>query len=419
MTDQRVRLTAAIGLVALTLWLVGAARLIPHLLVIPAQPDLAVYYVAGAALNAGESPYDPVALDRVAARSGVPFDASGYTFPSPYLYPPIFAVLARPVALLPYPLVQVCWLLLNVGLVVAATLGLAWALGLRRIALVAAFLTLIAPPTLDTLLYGQVNALLVALVALAVAIPRVAGGALGLASTVKLFPALAVLALVRVRRPDQVLAAALVGLAAGVAGLALAGPAPTIDYLTVVLPAVSTALQPENQSVHAVVGRLLAPTAQRYSAFTADTPQLVVFPAVIDLPALASPVGWGLAVVILAVTLVVLWRRPPSVPEGVALLVGAALLVTPVVWDHYLVLLVVPALVLLGRAWRRSSRWQARLATPEALAVALAALFLGIHRFWKPLTLLVAPSPLALSVGLLATTTVWLALLTSGPAEER
>lgn len=404
---------------ALTLWLVGAARLVPHLLAVPLQPDLAVYYVAGAALNAGESPYDPAALERVAARAGVPFDASGYSFPYPYLYPPIFAVLARPAALLPYPLVQLGWLLLNLGLVLAATLGLAWALGLRPTAPIAAFLSLITPPTLDTLLYGQVNVLLVLLVAMAVGMPRVAGGALGLASTIKLFPALALLALVRARRTGQVLAAALVGLAAGVAGLALAGPARTIDYLTVVLPAVATALQPENQSVHAVVGRLVAPTTHRYSAFTADNPQLVVFPAVVNLPALAAPVGWGLALVILAVTVVVLWRRPPSVPEGVALLVCAALLATPVVWDHYLVLLVVPALVLVARAWRRSSRWQAVLAMPEALAVALVALFLGIHRFWKPLTLLVTPSPLFLAFGALATVTVWLALLTSGPDEER
>ncbi|MCS6802252.1 MAG: glycosyltransferase family 87 protein [Chloroflexota bacterium] len=350
----------------------------------------------------------------------MPFDASGYTFATPYLYPPIFAGLARPAALLPYPLARAGWLLLNVVLVAAATLGLARSLGLQRSALAAAFLALIAPPTLETLLYGQVNALLYALLATAVALPRAAGVAIGAASAIKLFPAVMLLALARARQTRQLLAAALTGLLAGVAGLALAGPARTAEYLTVVLPSASAAARPPaNQSIQAVVGRLLIPSQHRYSAFTADDPQLVAFPALLDLPALAAPVGWGLAAAVLATTVVMLWRRSPDAPFGAALLVSAALLVTPLVWDHYLVLLFLPVLFLLAAARQRARHWQALLAGREALALALAALFLGVHRFWKPLTLLVAPSPLLLSFGMLAAATLWLAVLTSAPSKEQ
>ncbi|GIW07558.1 MAG: membrane protein [Dehalococcoidia bacterium] len=394
--------------------------MIPVLTAVPSQPDLAVYYVAGAALNAGESPYDPTALDRVAAAAGVPFDASGYTFASPFLYPPFFAVLARPLALLPYPIVQIGWLLMNVVLIVTATLGLAWRVGLRSVAVAAGLVALIAPPTLETLLYGQINALLYALLGGALLAPRVGGALIAIASAIKLFPAITLLAFVRARQRGQLAAAALTGFVAGAAGLWLAGVSRTVEYVVVVAPAVSgTALQPENQSIQAVLLRLLTPSQHRYSAYTADDPQLVAFPAFVELPWLAAPLAWLLIVLILTVTAVTLWQRPSNLGFGVALLLSTALLVTPVVWDHYLVLLVVPALVLLGMAHRRCPRWPDLLGSREARSLALAALFLGVHRFWKPLTLLVTPTPLLLVFGLLASATIWLALVQARPGAER
>jgi hypothetical protein len=208
----------------------------------------------------------------------------------------------------------------------------------------------------------------------------------------------------------QIAAFTLSGLLAGAVGIALAGWGATVDFVRVVLSAASgTVWQPENQSLLAAVGRTLTTTEHRYSAFTAADPQPVTIQALVEVPGLAAPVGWALVCANLATTIVALWRRPVNVPASLALLLCAALVVTPVVWDHYHVLLVLPALVLLGMARRRCRNGRALLASPEA--VALAALFLGVHRFWKPLTLLIAPSPLFLLFGLLAAVTLWFALL--------
>ena len=77
----------------------------------PGEPlrDLHAYYDAGARLNAGEPLYDPAG------------DPDGTTF---YRYPPLVAILFRPLALLPYELVRLLW----AGLVAAT-----FALTLRRV----------------------------------------------------------------------------------------------------------------------------------------------------------------------------------------------------------------------------------------------------------------------------------------------
>ena len=305
------------GLTALALWLVGAARVLPVVASVPPQPDLAGYDLAGAAINAGGSPYDPTALDRAARASGLPFDAAGYTFAYPYLYPPFFAGLARALAVLPYALVQGGWLLANVALTAAVAFALAWRCGLRSAAPAATLLALVAPPTLETLLSGQFNALLFALLRAALCLSSVAGVMIGLAAAIKLFPAMALLAFLRAGRGGQVAVAALTGLLAVALGIALAGWGPTVDFARVVLPALSsTVLQPENQSVHAGVGRLFTSAVHRFLAFTPADPQPVAFPAVVDLPVLAGPVTWTLVVVVVVASIVALWRRPPRGAGG-------------------------------------------------------------------------------------------------------
>ena len=78
-------------------------------------------------------------------------------------------------------------------------------------------------------------------------------------------------------------------------------------------------------------------------------------------------------------------------------------------------LLVLPATELLERARRPVQNGRSLMASSEALA----ALFLGVHRFGKPLTLFLAPSPLLLLFGLLAATVIWVALLANPAGEQR
>jgi hypothetical protein len=76
----------------------------------------------------------------------------------------------------------------------------------------------------------------------------------------------------------------------------------------------------------------------------------------------------------------------------------AALLVLPLAWDYYHVLLLLPWASWLGSTPNR------RQAIPVIL---LSVLALGVHRFWKPLA--VAGVPVwALSFGLLAVLVTWL-----------
>ena len=137
----------------------------------PGEPlrDLHAYYDAGARLNAGEPLYDPAG------------DPDGTTF---YRYPPLVAILFRPLALLPYELVRLLW----AGLVAAT-----FALTLRRVGagapgmrLVAA-LALLAMPITLSLYVGQAQVPLTFLMALG------SPWAIALAANLKLFPGLVAL----------------------------------------------------------------------------------------------------------------------------------------------------------------------------------------------------------------------------------
>lgn len=199
---------------------IAALDLIP----IPAQLDFATYYLAAQALSAGQSPYVPASLDVLANRQGgIPHVA--------YLYPPAFAVLLVPLALLPFPAANALWFGLNLACYLAGV-----ALLLRLLALPIAWrrallgLSLLVPALHHTLELGQVTSLLLALAAGALVIlqrnrrgAEIVGGALiGAAAAIKLFPLLWALPLL-VRRSwfalaglaTALLTSALIGLIAG------------------------------------------------------------------------------------------------------------------------------------------------------------------------------------------------------------
>src|SRR5919108_4061569 len=78
-----------------------AADLFP----LPPQIDFSAYYLAARALRAGMDPYDPQVLAQLASSAGV----SAYT---PYIYPPLLAVIVMPLAALPYQSAAAIWLTL-------------------------------------------------------------------------------------------------------------------------------------------------------------------------------------------------------------------------------------------------------------------------------------------------------------------
>jgi len=143
--------------------LAGAATLSIHLQLDPLG-DVRAYYDAAARLNAGQPLYP----------AGADVDAAAF-----YRYPPLLAILFRPLALLPYPVAAAAWGVLQVVAMVATL----YRLGVRRRRTWILFLVL-APAIAWTMSIGQAQTLVTLLTAVA------APWSIALAAHIKLFPAL-------------------------------------------------------------------------------------------------------------------------------------------------------------------------------------------------------------------------------------
>jgi hypothetical protein len=164
--------------------------------------DVQAYYWAGARLNAGLSLYPP--------------DQSVST-PLGYPYPPLLAILFRPLALMPFEAAAAVWEVV----VIASFVTTAWWMGLRRRETWLA-LGILALPIAWCVVIGQAQVLLTLFTAIG------APWSIALAANIKLFPAL--IALWWIGRRDWrslgVFVATLVGL--GLLQLVLA-PQATLD----------------------------------------------------------------------------------------------------------------------------------------------------------------------------------------------
>ena len=273
--------------------------------------------------GAGPIPYDlavflDAADDVLAGRN--PFPAPGaLSGDANYVYPPLLALALVPLAVLSVAAAVVIWTAAGV----AAVCGALWLLGVRDWRLYA--LALAFPATRDAVGAGTVGPLLLLGTALAWryrdARPRAAGLAAGLAAALKLFtwPLLVWLAATgRIRAAAAgVLAAAL----AVLASWAVIGLDGLVDY-------------------PALVRRLTELEADRsYSLF-----------ALGDALGLPEPLALAaaLAVGLLLLVAVVRAGRDPGLSAAerdrwaLTAAIAAALALTPIVWIHYLILLLVP-----------------------------------------------------------------------------
>ncbi|OLF06691.1 hypothetical protein BLA60_31005 [Actinophytocola xinjiangensis] len=320
------------GVVAVLVFVLVTCLTIPG-----ALPDLKVYRAGGSAWLRGISLYTQ-------------------DFPSwlPFTYPPVAAVLFSALAVMPF--VVAALVLTVVGLValtvstlfaVPGTVGERLPGPLVAVAVVAA--ALLVEPVRVTLTYGQVNLLLMGLVALDCLLPRTRyprGLLIGIAAAVKLTPAVFVLYFLA--RRQYVPAATAVGTFVGVTGVGfLVAPRDSVVYwyTTVFDPnRIGGADFATNQSLRGALSRF-------------------------DLSAGLTQAAWLLlAVAVLGLA----WQGARRADEPVtALLVVAAagLAVSPVSWSHHWVW-VVPAVVAWGL---RGDRWYG--------AVVVAAVFAVGHRY--------------------------------------
>jgi alpha-1,2-mannosyltransferase len=307
--------------------------------------DLDVYRTGALAmLHSGNRLYSIHAADRL-----------------PFTYPPVSAILAEPLTLVPFQAAKTVWMVITVG-VLAVTVGIGfWPLLTRAAAfapaLFAGLLTACAllEPVRQVITYGQVDLLLLVacVVDCCVKRPRWPRGVLiGLATAIKLEPgAFVVYLLITKRRKDAVVAALSFAAATGLAYLI--NPSVSKTYWTSAIfdtRRLGGNASAANQSLRGMILRLHLGTA-------------------------SVPVWAALALVVGVAGFLAArecWKRGHEV-AGVTITGLLSALLSPVAWIHHLcwIVLAIGVIVGAGRSWRRI-----------AVAVATFALFLTTLPVW-------------------------------------
>ncbi|HEY6682439.1 MAG TPA: glycosyltransferase 87 family protein [Propionibacteriaceae bacterium] len=308
-----------------------------------ALPVLAALY-AGATTFFPDGTFDPwhpimVDLD-VYRRAGSVLLAGGDFYDLPgelqFLYPPLAAVLAVPLALLPTAVVQIGWTAAGAVALVAILhrFGLTgWVLSLSGAAVV-----YVVQPVVQTLAFGQLGIFLVALVVLDLAPgPRVfprrllpEGLMTGVAGAIKLTPAIFVVYLLAVRKFRAFWVAVITGVGVTLASAVIV-PARSYEFWTRLAHGDTglghSIIYFTNQSATADIVRI-------FGAGPA--------PAAVGLVLSAVVAGAG-------VWAAVLWHRLGDVRLAISLCGVAGLLVSPVSWLHHFVWIVPLAMSLVER----------------------------------------------------------------------
>lgn len=238
----------------------------------------------------------------------------------PFTYPPFAAVVFVPLALLPDVLARAVLTLVSLAALATVVEVLRRRLALTPLQVVPTVLVVLAlEPLLRTLLLGQVNAVLIALVVLdCLVVPeRHRGWLIGVAAGIKLTPAIFVVWLLLRREWGAALRAAAAGLVTVVVGLVVA-PSSSWFYWTGGFGdlgrfGAAAVLGTDNQSLSAVVARLAGLTS-------------VPAPLALGCGLVAVAMGAWVAARCL--------RRGDDVGALLAVALGG-LLASPVSWSHH------------------------------------------------------------------------------------
>ncbi len=288
--------------------------------------DIQQPYLTACALRDGVDVFTP--LNELSARYS-PVATQNFLHPSPY--PPLVSVLALPATVLPFRVVVPLWLLLNVGLLVMV--GRWLGLSLPGTLALAAW-----PPLWYLLLIGQLELVVLVLAMLAWRAARAgrewaAGGWIGLAVVLKLYPVLLLLPFAARRRGRVLLGAGTVLALGQLGSVAVVGAAGLVHYYRDVLPAVSA------QYVGLELNAAPYGTLLRLFGGTSDLPPLVHAPAIV-LP---------LAMLLSAGALLALARLEPETGPP------ALLVALPAAWYWYPVLALPAITALLRSRFRRAA----------------------------------------------------------------
>lgn len=276
-----------------------------------------------------------------------------------YLYPPPFAIAMLPFAMLPEPLGLALWLTLLVSAFVAGVAVLPVRLEVRWLVVLLAGLSW---PFLYSIKLGQVGPLLF----LAFAVgwrwrdrAAILGAAMASGALIKVQPAILFLWALVTGRRRSVLVGLAVGAVASATAASLLGPATWLDYAELLRRVSSPVTTPHNFTPGAIAFQLGVPEGAA---------------AVLQVAAMA------LALVIT----VAAWIRLDAEASLVVTAVASQLL-SPLLWDHYAMLLLLPTALLLERGHRWAvvvplAGWLPAPAYPLLFAVGLLGPFLPVRR---------------------------------------
>lgn len=297
------RLVLLAALVGLPLFLLGR-RALSGYGTGPLPYDLTVFLRAADDILAGRSPFP---------------SSETFTSDASYVYPPLLAILAIPLAVLPVAPAVLIWTILAVAALAAAL----WLLDVRDWRVYG--IALLLPATRDAVGAGTIGPFLVLATALAWRYRDrkgpAAAAAVGLAAALKLFVWPVIAWFAATRRWRAALVAIAVACGAVLASWAVIGFRGFGEYPAVLRRL--TDLEAEESYSVLAVGRALG---------------------------LSSPLSVALSLLVGAIFLAVMVqaagdaRRTASERDRVALTaaIAASLAITPILWVHYLVLLLVP-----------------------------------------------------------------------------
>ena len=302
----------------------GWARALP-----PVAVGVFILTMGAVVASAGDTlGYDYRAYEEAARRllDGQPLYDQSVDVAGPfaiYLYPPPFALAFVPLALLPEPIGVDIWIGLSIAMLVAAIAIMPVSARVRWGMLL---LAAIDWPVLYSVKLGQVGPLLVLLFAAGwrwLDRPVRLGVTIAVGTLVKVQPALIVVWALLVGRWRAAAAAAVVLAAAGLASLILVGPQAWIDYPQLLGRVNAPITTPHNMTLGAVLFR---------AGWSQELASLV-------------QVGWLAAT--LGLALFATLRRSAEASYLVVVVSTQAL--SPLFWDHYAIVLLLPVAWLLER----------------------------------------------------------------------
>ena len=346
--------------------------------------DFALDYVSARAVLDGRDPYTPID-ELIAGYLHPPQEVLNDVLPGANWHPPFKVLLTLPLALLPYRAAGITWLMLSALAYVAAGMLLGSALGWRRSSgLLLGLGALIVPVVQKDLSTGNLNGELLLVLVAAWHFARkgndaAAGVAIGLAAAIKVFPALILLPFLVSRRWRVVTYAGAAGALLTVIGVVALGPADALDHIRAGTGSEGFGYwdaSPANIGWWGLATRWLSPNGW--------VPHL-------SLGALGLVLAVGGIVVFLALA-----ARPRAefTEDTFWATVPLMLLAWPIVWDHYLVLML-PWVVLGARRIPRSRNraiWFALISLPILVGLLPGGPSLAELEPWRAATIFQLPT---------------------------